>query len=173
MIGQARWTPATRGRLAFGAAGLFALVGLGGLARDVLRPIKNAESAWARSTMDAIRHELPPDSPVVLCSGLPVEASADPDQQDPTEHLFGWYWLTAANRPSWDHRIPEAALEAGEVYVFHRGERPEASLWRIVEALAQQAPGWRLVRQTPFAFVRQRPGCPIEPCSLSCFRRDP
>jgi hypothetical protein len=147
-------------RWAVAGAAFFALVGLGGIARDLLCPYHDQGCAWMRATMADMRRRVAPREPVVVC-GTPLNV----------ECVYAWYWLTEGDRVSWDWKPSAAALAGERVWGFYHGGDPEAACRRLHGELLRHNPEWRLVQRVPYSFRSPDPTEPLQQCELFCFAR--
>lgn len=151
-VSRAKWTLAV--------AGLFALIGLGGLLRDVAQPYRDPGFVWMRDTMEDMRKLAPAPEHVVVCGG-----------RHETEVVFEWYWASEGERVSWDYEIPPAALTTDRLWGFHYGPVGDGACERLTTELHRQNPAWRLVKRFPYEY-RPRKGQPVS-CELFGFARCP
>jgi hypothetical protein len=152
--------PGRRLRWAVVGASLFALIGLGGLIKDIVRPYHDQGCAWMRATMADIRQQVPARDPVVVC-GTPLGV----------EVVYAWYWLTDGDRVSWDWKPSAAALAGERVWGFYHGNGADAACRRLHGELLRHSPEWRLVKRIPYAYRSPDPTEPLQQCELFCFDR--
>jgi hypothetical protein len=144
------------------AAGLFALVGLGGLVRDLVYPYRDPGCAWMRAAMDEMREQVTGGAPVVVC-GSPWNV----------ECVFVWYWLNEGDRVSWNYQPSATALAGDRLWGFHQGPGADAACRRLSQELLRRNPAWQLVKRVPYTYqVPDRSEAP-QRCELFCFVRSP
>jgi hypothetical protein len=151
---RAAWTAAV--------AGLFALLGVGGLLTDVVHPYREARYVWSRATMKQMHNEIPAADPVVIC-GKPLGVDA----------IFTWYWLNEGDRVSWNFQVPAEAQAGGQVWGFYCGDRADAACRRLTRELSRRDPSWKLVKRIPYSFQPQTRKEEPQGCELFCFARFP
>lgn len=161
LLERPRWPAERRTRWTLAITACFALLGAGGLVRDVLFPYRDQGCAWVRSTMKSLRGRLHPTDRVVICAPLHQMECI----------LFSWYWLNEGERVTWNFQLPPPAGPETRIWGFHYGEGADASCRRLTEELAQQDPAWRLVQRLPYAY--QPPDARDSPqsCEFFCFQR--
>ncbi len=159
-IDRAEKRSATGRRWALVAVGVFALVGVGGMARDVMNPYREPGYEWMRATMAAIRAEVPAGDPVVVTGDRPL-----------LDVVFVWYWENEGDRVSWNGRPSDDALKGNRLWAFHYG--PAADLHRqlLGEELARDDAGWRLVKTTTFDYRPARSKERPLTCELCYYER--
>jgi hypothetical protein len=152
--------PGRRLRCAVAGAGLFALVGAGGIARDLLYPYHDQGCAWMRAAMADMRRQVATGGPVVVC-GTPLNV----------ECVYAWYWLTDGEPVNWDWKPSAAALAGDEIWGFYHGDGPDAACQRLHGELLRHDPGWRVVKRVPYSYRSPDPTEPLQQCELFCFGR--
>jgi hypothetical protein len=141
---------------------LFALVGLGGLVRDVARPYRDQGCVWMRSTMKAIREQVLSSDRIVIC-GTP----------DTLECVFTWYWVNEGARVTWNSQLPPLGQSGARIWGFHWGREAESSCRQMTEALRRQDSAWQLARRLPYSYQSPKPKDLPQSCELFCFERAP
>jgi hypothetical protein len=139
VLQRANWPAARRVRWTVALTVLFALIGLGGMVRDVMHPYRDLGCAWMRCTMKAMRDQVPDTDPVVIC---------DPPQS--MEAVFTWYWLNEGQRVSWDYQVPAEARSAERIWGFHSGPGADVACQRLTNELRRRDPAWLLVKRFPY-----------------------
>jgi hypothetical protein len=139
LVERARWTEIRRQRCTVAIAALFALIGLGGLVRDVARPYRDLSCVWTRATMWEILATVPADDPVVI-STPPADTSC----------LFAWYWLNEGRRVAWDFQLPPAIASGQRVWGFHYGAGADVACQRFAEELRRQDPAWQIQQRISY-----------------------
>jgi hypothetical protein len=147
------------GRGTMVVVGLFALLGLGGIVRDVVHPYREDGCLWMRRTMNQLRRQVPSNDPVVFCNG------------DDMECVFRWYWLTERKRIIWYGQLPPVSVNAARLWGFHTGEGADAACQRLADRLLQQGSTWHLAKRIPYCLPSRDPRDPPTRCELFCFRR--
>jgi hypothetical protein len=125
------------GRGALRVAAVFALIGVVGLVRDVLRPYRDPGCVWMRDTMTAMRRYIPPGEPVVVCAPM-----------FQTEAVFAWYWVNKGPRVGWDFAVPACADRSSTLWAY-TPDRGEATCTRLEQQLG---PDWRRAEHVPYVF---------------------
>ncbi|MBY0232645.1 MAG: glycosyltransferase family 39 protein [Gemmataceae bacterium] len=126
---------ARSGRWTLGVAGLFALIGLGGLARDALRPYRSPGDLWSREVY-GLMGRLTEGAPVVVCG-----------PRNNNEPVFVWHWSANGSGATFDYELPQG--DDGLVWGACFGEGADAACERLGSDLARRDPRWRLAeRQT-------------------------
>jgi hypothetical protein len=148
--------PARRTKWAVAVAGLFAVVGLGGMALTVAYPYRQPGFRWMRATMADIHRRVPPAEPVVVCGEV--------------DAVFAWYWAMDGERVTWT-RLPAVDRAGGRVWGFHNGPGAEQACERLAADLNRQAPGWRLTGRLPYSYAAQNGRDRSHECALFCFER--
>ncbi len=119
-----------RQRWAVGACCLLALVGLGGAARDVVRPYRAESDRWMRQVgQELVARSAPEDHVVVL------------NAQESTDVVWQWQLAQFPGRVSWNGELDENALNAkGQVWGLNVNGAG-SGLERIRERMARQNRG--------------------------------
>jgi hypothetical protein len=159
LIDQLNSLPPQRIRWSLGLVGVFALIGIGGMIRDVLHPYRAPGCAWVREQMQQIRAQVGSD-PVVVCG--------DPHGVD---SVFTWYWLNEGNRVTWNYRLPSNLPASALVWGFYQGQQPDTGCRQLSEALYGSDPAWQLSKRLPYTYTPRDPKEPTEHCELFCFTR--
>ncbi|MEX2214601.1 MAG: glycosyltransferase family 39 protein, partial [Phycisphaeraceae bacterium] len=160
VILRARMTPLKRKRVIITLAAVFALLGIGGMVRDAIKPYRDMGVQWSRSTMKAIRAKVPAKDRVVIC-GKPIEI----------EIVMSWHWANEGERVTWDYELP--ALTAEErIWGFAAGteESTDAAGQRLLQALSAGETKWKLVERMVYLYLPQGKGWP-QRYELFCFSR--
>jgi hypothetical protein len=108
LLERVRSVPA-RSRWIIAVCAVLVLIGLAGLAVDVLHPYRNVEALWTRQVMR--------DFAVRTRSGAPIAVL---DQPEKVDALFRWYLEQYGARVWWGGRIDwDQARASGEVFCVH------------------------------------------------------
>lgn len=145
------------------ATTIFALIGLGGLIKDVFRPYRDIGCEWTRSTALKIQKQLPAKEPVIICA----------TPQTMPNGVFTWYWLADQSRPvSWNFEPPAASLNVRRLCGFHQGilDADDAS-HRLAAELVKQDPAWHLVKRETYHFLPHSRKLIPDQCDLYHFER--
>jgi hypothetical protein len=132
-----------RRRLTLASTAAFALIGTGGMVRDILFPYRERCWEWVRDTMAEIVQPISSNERVVI-SG---------DQIDP---VFTWYWWQYGDRVSWNGRLPSEAERGRRLWLFHSGSDSESVARRYLDELKAADPAWELSWQARFDFIAKR-----------------
>ncbi len=143
------------------ASGCFALIGIAGLAKDIVRPYRDKGCEWMRTTMMQMRHELSAGDRVLFCQ-----------PRDTIEIVFAWHWLNEGERVGWgDCQLSERSLSADRIWGFHDGPGGGAACEQMAQKLRRLDPSWQLVKRIPYAYQAPDPMMPLQECDLFCFVR--
>jgi hypothetical protein len=149
-------TARARKRAVLGVGAFLAVVGVGGMARDFLRPYRDESALWARRVTDGLLARAGDDPILALqqLEGLP-----------PVLH-----WRLAKHR---SRVVAPGALdweshgrEHSSVWVFVYGAADPAEQASIREGLSRADPAWRCVERTPCFLAPKKEDEPIETCRI-------
>jgi 4-amino-4-deoxy-L-arabinose transferase-like glycosyltransferase len=177
VIEHAARTPTARRRWLLAVFGGLALVGVGGLARDLVKPYRSQGDLWTRRLVqEVLAHAGPSDQVVVLNSPREVKA------------LFCWLLMQHGPRVAWDGHIDWERLEAmGQLWCLRFAapvERERASSRTATRTTATLAAGsppvpaelsrrlvqskrsWVLADYVPYTLVPTDSNGPRERCEL-------
>jgi hypothetical protein len=108
LLERVRSVPIRR-RWVLGACAVLVLIGVAGMAVDVLHPYRNVEARWTRQVMR--------DFAIRTRSGAPIVVLDSPEKMDA---LFRWYLEQYGERVRWGGRIDwQQARSSGEVFFLH------------------------------------------------------
>jgi hypothetical protein len=143
------------GRWAIITAAAFALIGVGGVIRDVMRPYRGAADLWAQDVMAGVARDVPADAPVIVCH-----------RPEGMEVVFTWLWAIRWSNIGWDFAVPEC--DGTRAWGFYHGSEQEshAACARVLGLLRERDPSWRLAGRTPHTHHELR-------CELFAFERGP
>jgi hypothetical protein len=178
VIEQSARTATARRRWLLGVFGVLALVGVGGLARDLVKPYRSQGDLWTRRLVqEVLAHAGPGDQIVVLNS---------PQQVKP---LFCWFLMQHGQRVTWDGRIDwERLEETGQLWCLRfappveragASSRPPATRTTatlvasaapvppaLSSRLAQSKRPWVLADYVPYTLIPTDSNGPLERCEL-------
>ncbi len=143
------------GRWTLIAAGVFALIGVGGMTLDVMYPYRDAYWAWVRSSLDEMTAMA--DAPVVVCR----------DKED-VEIVFRWRWEQRGGVAGWDYAVPAGCGD--RLWGAYHGVDPDGACRRLEGELRRRDPRWRLTRRESWTFPARRKD-PTWHCGMFCFER--
>ena len=143
LIDRPGWSDSRRWKWACAAFAILALVGLGGMIRDMVWPYRDATSLWVHRVMEDIERRVPASEPVVVCNTPQLDV----------DHLFNWYWTLQDRRVSWNCWLEEGQINnpSNELWGFYYGEGAAQALERLQAGLLQHDPSWMLVERIPFS----------------------
>jgi hypothetical protein len=129
-----------RRRWLIAVAAFFAIIGVGGTIRDVLKPYREAEAQWMRQVMRDFRREALPGIPIVVFN-----------RAEGVDAVFRWYIEQYGDRVSWEARVDwDRAAASGEVLCLHYGpwllSGPEQMPKKPVREPMPIPPGTPLIR---------------------------
>jgi hypothetical protein len=163
LIDRMGWSGQRRFRWACAAFLALALVGVGGLVRDVVWPYHDRSALWTRRVMHEIHARVPADSRVVVCGS-----------KDCVRCLYEWYWSLEGDRVSWSFQLDDGQLPGSpdRLWGFYYGEDGSQACEALRARLLERDSSWKLVERIPFAlqpiYRRER----REQCELFRFVRD-
>lgn len=112
-------------------AGLF-LLGVGGLARDVIKPARYVDARWTRQVMREIESQIAPGDPVVLYGSRGGF------------FLFEWYWSVMPVDLQWHDEMREPGQEQRQLWGFTLCRLADEASTRILNELQRRDPRWRV-----------------------------
>ena len=145
------------------AAGFFAVVGLGGLVRDIFHPYRDEGCKWVETTMGTVLKEVPPREPVIVCA-VPQGINL----------VFTWYWITGWKNLAWDFQIPAGSTDGGELCGFSAADtaaQADVDCTRLTHDLQLRDPAWHLVKRVPYEYIPTKRKETGQRCELFFFAR--
>jgi hypothetical protein len=163
IIERPTWSTARRWKWSCAAFALLALIGVGGMIRDTIRPYHDLSAPWTRDVMTEILARVPANDKVVICNG-----------KDDVGALFNWYWTLQGERVYWNGAVPEQSRDEsdGVLWGFSYGDGGSDACTSLNSKLAAVDPRWRLAERIPFTLEPVSRHDPREHCELFRFIRE-